>query len=79
MAYMISFLSNRNGTTSNVLSQNNLSQIPRSNRNSVERYIVASASDGPYYARARMEDRTAHLNGLSSLINAMDDIMKPGR
>lgn len=74
-----SSISNRNGTTNNVLSQNNVSQIPRASRNSVERFTRAPAADEPYYALARIEDRMTHLNGLSNLINAMDEIMKPGR
>ncbi|KAJ5579667.1 uncharacterized protein N7459_005652 [Penicillium hispanicum] len=71
--------SNRNGTANTALSQNNVSQVPRANRNSVERYAGAPASEGPYYAGARMEERSTHLNGLSNQVNAMDDILKSAR
>ncbi|KAJ5891482.1 uncharacterized protein N7473_007710 [Penicillium subrubescens] len=58
------------------LSQNNVSQVPRSNQNSVNRFARAPAADGPYYAGARMGERSTHMNGLSNQVNAMDDILK---
>ncbi|KAJ5439128.1 uncharacterized protein N7458_010126 [Penicillium daleae] len=58
------------------LSQNNVSQVPRANQNSVNRFARAPAAEGPYYAGARIQDRSTHLNGLSNQVNAMDDILK---
>ncbi|KAJ5175031.1 uncharacterized protein N7482_000908 [Penicillium canariense] len=66
----------RNGTTSHTLSQNNVSQVPPANQNSVNRFARAPAAEGPYYAGARMPERSTHLAGLSSQVNAMDDILK---
>ncbi|CAI7640350.1 hypothetical protein N7509_013849 [Penicillium cosmopolitanum] len=67
---------NRNGTTSAALSQSNLNQVPRANRSTVDRYTRASAADGPYYAGARMQERSSHLTGLSNQVNAVDEILK---
>ncbi|KAJ5389796.1 uncharacterized protein N7496_000864 [Penicillium cataractarum] len=66
--------SSRNAAGS--LSQNNVSQVPRSSQNSVNRFARAPASDGPYYAGARMGERSTHMNGLSNQVNAVDDILK---
>ncbi|KAJ5287864.1 hypothetical protein N7478_003550 [Penicillium angulare] len=66
----------RNGTTSSSLSQNNVSQVPRASRNSIDRFTGAPASEGPYYVGARTEERSTHLTGLSNQVNAMDDILK---
>ncbi|CAI7664071.1 unnamed protein product [Penicillium bialowiezense] len=60
------------------MSQGNISQVPAHNRNSVDRFTRAPASEGPYFAGARMPERSAHLTGLSSQLSAMDEIMKTG-
>ncbi|CDM33583.1 hypothetical protein DTO013E5_1372 [Penicillium roqueforti] len=67
-----------NGTSTNALSQGNVSQVPASNRSSVERFARAPASEGPYFANARMPERSAHLAALSSQLNAIEEIMKTG-
>ncbi|KAJ5774172.1 hypothetical protein N7457_009068 [Penicillium paradoxum] len=68
-----------NGTSNTPVSQGNISQLPGNNRSSVDRFAQAPASDGPYFAGARMSDRSAHINGLSSQLDAMDKIMKTER
>lgn len=67
-----------NGTSPNAVSQGNVSQVPGSNRSSVDRFARAPASEGPYFAGARMPERSAHLTGLSSQLNAMEEILKTG-
>lgn len=67
-----------NGTSTNAVSQGNISQVPGSNRSSVDRFARAPASEGPYFAGARMLERSAHLTGLSSQLNAVEEIMKTG-
>ncbi|KAJ5669146.1 hypothetical protein N7462_010216 [Penicillium macrosclerotiorum] len=66
----------RNGTTNTALNQGNVSQVPRANQNNVNRFARAPAAEGPYYAGARIQDRSTHLNGLSNQVNAMDQILK---
>ena len=68
-----------NGASSAAMSQGNISQVPANNRNSVDRFSRAPASEGPYFAGARMSERSAHITGLSNQLSAMDDIMKTGR
>ena len=68
--------SSRNGTSGAALSQSNLNQVPRANRSTVDRYTRAPASEGPYYAGARMQERSSHLTGLSNQVNAVDEILK---
>ncbi|KAJ5748679.1 uncharacterized protein N7511_010375 [Penicillium nucicola] len=70
-----------NGTTTNTaaVSSANISQVPGNNRNSVDRFARAPASDGPYFASARIGDRSAHLNGISNQLNAMDAVLNNGR
>lgn len=65
-----------NATTSAALSQSNINQVPRASRSTVDRYTRASAADGPYYAGARMQERSSHLTGLSNKVNAVDEILK---
>ncbi|KAJ5487488.1 hypothetical protein N7530_001788 [Penicillium desertorum] len=65
-------------TSPNAVSQGNLSQIPGCIRSSVERFARAPASEGPYFAGARMLERSAHLTVLSSQLNAMEEILKSG-
>ncbi|KAJ5467479.1 hypothetical protein N7475_005231 [Penicillium sp. IBT 31633x] len=67
-----------NGTSTNAVSQGNISQVPGSSRSSVDRFARAPASEGPYFAGARMPERSAHLMGLSSQLNAMEEIMRNG-
>ncbi|KAG0159106.1 gluconate 5-dehydrogenase [Penicillium digitatum] len=65
-----------NGTGANAISQDNVSQVPGTSRSSVDRFARTPASEGPYFAGARMPERTAHLTGLSSQLNAMEEILK---
>ncbi|EPS30496.1 hypothetical protein POX_b02497 [Penicillium oxalicum] len=67
-----------NGTVCNPqsLNSNNLSQVPKASQNGVNRFARASAADSPYYAGARLSERSKHLNGLSSQVDALDDILK---
>ncbi|KAJ5222288.1 uncharacterized protein N7469_008528 [Penicillium citrinum] len=67
---------NQNGTTGTALSQSNINQIPRANRSTVDRYTRAPASEGPYYAGARLQERSSHFAGLSNQVNAVDEILK---
>lgn len=69
-------ISNQNGTSATTLSQSNLNQVPRANRSTVDRYTRAPASEGPYYAGARMQERSSHMAGLSNQVNAVDEILK---
>ena len=70
-----------NGTTTATaaISSTNISQVPGNNWNSVERFARAPAYEGPYFASARMGERSAHLNRLSSQLNAMDAVLNTGR
>ncbi|KAJ5095891.1 hypothetical protein NUU61_005247 [Penicillium alfredii] len=68
----------RNSTTANSLSRRNLSQIPRSSRTNVDRFARAPSSEGPYFAGARMQERSSHLVGLSTQLSAMDEIFRSG-
>jgi hypothetical protein len=72
------FRSVATSTSPNAVSQGNISQVPGSTRSSVERFARAPASEGPYFAGARMLERSAHLTGLSSQLNAMEEILKSG-
>ncbi|KAJ5994329.1 hypothetical protein N7451_010053 [Penicillium sp. IBT 35674x] len=63
-------------TTTSALSQSNISQVPRANHSSVDRFARASASEGPYYAGAAAAERSTHLAGLANQVNALDEIMK---
>ncbi|KAJ5960074.1 uncharacterized protein N7479_007224 [Penicillium vulpinum] len=67
-----------NGTSTNAVSQGNISQVSGSNRSSVDLFARAPASEGPYFAGARMPERSAHLTGLSTQLNAMEEILKTG-
>ncbi|KAJ5863856.1 uncharacterized protein N7529_005772 [Penicillium soppii] len=67
-----------NGTSTTPMSQGNISQVPGSTRSSVDRFTRAPASEGPYFAGARMSERSAHLSGLSSQLSAMDAVLKSG-
>ncbi|KAJ5202059.1 uncharacterized protein N7498_006722 [Penicillium cinerascens] len=66
--------SQQNGTASNALSQNNVGQVQRTNRSTVEKFARAPAAELPYFAGARMPERSTHLRGLSNQLNAMDEI-----
>lgn len=68
--------STRNGAAATTLSQGNVGQVPRASRSTVDRYARAPASEGPYYAGARTDERSSHLAGLSNQVNAVDDILK---
>ncbi|KAJ5550800.1 hypothetical protein N7535_001260 [Penicillium sp. DV-2018c] len=65
-----------NSTNTRPLSEVNISQVPGSNRSCIERFARAPASEGTYFAGARMSDRSAHLTKLSSQLDAMDEIMR---
>ncbi|KAA8647455.1 hypothetical protein EYZ11_004849 [Aspergillus tanneri] len=59
------------------LSAGNLSYLPdESNNGNVNRFSQSSAADGPYFARARIQDRSEHVSRLSSQLDATDAIMK---
>ncbi|PWY78493.1 hypothetical protein BO94DRAFT_626525 [Aspergillus sclerotioniger CBS 115572] len=58
------------------LSAGNLSQVPDGSSGSMERFAQSSPADGPYYARARMGDRSEHVSRLSSQLDAADQILK---
>ncbi|KAF7590462.1 hypothetical protein BBP40_002806 [Aspergillus hancockii] len=59
------------------LSAGELSHIPDGSSSSVvDRFSQSSAADEPYFARARMQDRSDHVSRLSNQLNAMDEIMK---
>ncbi|KAJ5671543.1 hypothetical protein N7507_000670 [Penicillium longicatenatum] len=69
----------QNGTTTattTALTQSNVSQVPRANHSSVDRFARASALEGPYYAGAAAAERSTHLAGLANQVNALDEIMK---
>ncbi|KAJ5610744.1 hypothetical protein N7510_007463 [Penicillium lagena] len=68
--------SRRNGATTTILTQGNVSQIPRSSYSAVERFMRTPTAEGPYFAGARMQERSTHLTVLSSHLNAVDDIVK---
>ncbi|KAJ5130259.1 uncharacterized protein N7515_006298 [Penicillium bovifimosum] len=65
-----------NSTSASPLSKGNISQVPGSKYSSIERFAQAPASEGTYFASARMSDRSAHLTRLSSQLDAMDEIMR---
>ncbi|OQD68813.1 hypothetical protein PENDEC_c030G03380 [Penicillium decumbens] len=66
--------SQRNGTTSSALSQSNVAQIPRTSRSSIENFVRAPAAELPYFAGARMQERSTYLRGLSNQLDALDQI-----
>lgn len=67
---------NTNGA-SNGLSMGHLNNVPNESSGSVvDRFSQSNAAEEPYFARARMEDRSDHVSRLSSQLNATDEIMK---
>ncbi|KAJ6079284.1 hypothetical protein N7467_009037 [Penicillium canescens] len=70
---------NGTATTTAAISSTNISQVPGNNRNSLDRFARAPASEGPYFASARMGERSAHLSRLSSQLHAMDAVLNIGR
>ncbi|OOF96128.1 hypothetical protein ASPCADRAFT_130450 [Aspergillus carbonarius ITEM 5010] len=58
------------------LSAGNLSHVPDGSSGSMDRFSQSSPADGPYYARARMADRSEHVSRLSSQLDAADQILK---
>ncbi|OGM44199.1 hypothetical protein ABOM_007044 [Aspergillus bombycis] len=59
------------------LSAGDLSHVPDGSRNSVvDRFSQSPAADEPYFARARMQDRSNHVSRLSSQLDATDEILK---
>ncbi|PYI05740.1 hypothetical protein BO78DRAFT_317287, partial [Aspergillus sclerotiicarbonarius CBS 121057] len=56
------------------LSAGNLSHVPDGSSGSMERF--SQSADGPYYARARMADRSEHVSRLSSQLDAAEQILK---
>ncbi|KAJ5682009.1 uncharacterized protein N7477_001949 [Penicillium maclennaniae] len=67
--------SQQNGSTHNALSQINVAQVPRTIGSSVDQFARAPAADIPYFAGARIAERSTHLRGLSNQLSAMDQIM----
>ncbi|KAB8255942.1 hypothetical protein BDV32DRAFT_153780 [Aspergillus pseudonomiae] len=54
-----------------------LSHVPDGSSNSVvDRFSQSPAADEPYFARARMQDRSSHVSRLSSQLDATDEILK---
>ncbi|KAL3469780.1 hypothetical protein BJX99DRAFT_264869 [Aspergillus californicus] len=64
-----------NGTGGN-LSEGNLSNVPDESSGGVDRISQSSSSDEPYFARARMGDRSQHMSQLTSELNATDELLK---
>ncbi|PWY79860.1 hypothetical protein BO83DRAFT_424205 [Aspergillus eucalypticola CBS 122712] len=64
-----------NGMSSS-LSAGNLSHIPDGSSGSMERFSQSSAAEAPYYARARMGERSDHVSRLSSQLDATEQILK---
>ncbi|KAF9893581.1 hypothetical protein FE257_010893 [Aspergillus nanangensis] len=59
------------------LSAGNVNNVPdESNSNAVNRFSQVSASDEPYFARARMQDRSEHVSRLSNQLDATEEILK---
>ncbi|KAJ5492526.1 hypothetical protein N7539_001272 [Penicillium diatomitis] len=68
---------NRTGCSpSSPLNSNNLSQVPQASQVTVNRFARSSAAESPYYAGARISERSKHFNGLSSQVDAVDKILK---
>ncbi|RAH64883.1 uncharacterized protein BO66DRAFT_228033 [Aspergillus aculeatinus CBS 121060] len=68
---------NRTGNgVSNSLSAENLSRIPDGTSGGiVERFTQSPAADEPYFARARMHDRSEHASRLSSQLEATEKVL----
>ncbi|KAL2820824.1 hypothetical protein BDW59DRAFT_150594 [Aspergillus cavernicola] len=64
-----------NGTGNN-LSEGNVNNVPDESSGGVDRFSQSSSSDEPYFARARMEDRSQHMNQLTSQLDATDELLK---
>ncbi|KAG2419295.1 hypothetical protein HFD88_004090 [Aspergillus terreus] len=65
-----------NGMSSG-LSAGNLNNVPDESRNNiVTRFSQVSAAEEPYFARARMQDRSEHVSRLSSQLDATEAILK---
>ncbi|OJJ46883.1 hypothetical protein ASPZODRAFT_15570 [Penicilliopsis zonata CBS 506.65] len=63
--------------TNNNLNAGNLRHLPGENhQNGVERFAQSGAADEPYFARARMQDRSAHASRLSSQLRDVDAMLK---
>ncbi|KAL4891722.1 hypothetical protein BDV59DRAFT_203313 [Aspergillus ambiguus] len=59
------------------LSAGNLNNVPdESNNNIVNRFSQVSASEDPYFARARIQDRSEHVSRLSSQLDATEELLK---
>ncbi|KKK13090.1 hypothetical protein AOCH_006427 [Aspergillus ochraceoroseus] len=67
-----------NGMSSH-LSAGNLNNVPDESNRGVDRFSRSSAADEPYFARARMQDRSEHASRLSNQLNATEQIMKKER
>ncbi|RAL11388.1 uncharacterized protein BO97DRAFT_425701 [Aspergillus homomorphus CBS 101889] len=62
---------------SNSLSAGNLRHIPDGSSGSlVERFTQSPAADGPYFAGARIHDRSEHASRLSSQLEATEKVLK---
>ncbi|EAW11194.1 uncharacterized protein ACLA_088850 [Aspergillus clavatus NRRL 1] len=58
------------------LSAGKLSHVPDASAGGVDRFSQSSLADEPYFARARMQDRSDHASRLSSQLHATDEILK---
>ncbi|KAL4885903.1 hypothetical protein BJY04DRAFT_214100 [Aspergillus karnatakaensis] len=66
--------SQTNGTGNN-LNEGNVNNVPSSS-NGAERFSQSSTSDEPYFARARMEGRSDHLERLAAQLKETDELLK---
>ncbi|GFF48111.1 hypothetical protein IFM46972_09811 [Aspergillus udagawae] len=64
-----------NGESSG-LSAGKLSHIPEASNGVVDRFSQSAFADEPYFARARMQDRSAHVSRLSSQLDATEEILR---
>ncbi|PYH90850.1 hypothetical protein BO71DRAFT_386816 [Aspergillus ellipticus CBS 707.79] len=64
-----------NGTSSS-LNAGNLSHIPDGSRGGIDRFSQSSVADGPYFAQARIQDRSEHMSRLASQLDAAEQILK---
>ncbi|KAL5333833.1 hypothetical protein BJX70DRAFT_403172 [Aspergillus crustosus] len=65
--------SQANGTGNN-LSEGNVNNVPNSSVGA-DRYSQSSSTDEPYFARARMEGRSDHLEQLAVQLNETDELL----
>ncbi|PWY91259.1 hypothetical protein BO70DRAFT_392904 [Aspergillus heteromorphus CBS 117.55] len=62
--------------TGNSLNASNLSLIPEGSLGGMDRFSQLPLADGPYFAQARIQDRSDHLSRLTSQLDATEKILK---